>query len=239
MQQSEGCVVHRTVVYKRKNVARTVAVQQSFVEIKPFYATYSLSNHGWRNGRQGPTTRPQLSTTSVRVIFAEQEQREKCLSNENLNPPQKSRGTFSTVPLYLPSFKNALFWVITKLVVAKAWNHAALSLCLRDRRLCPNTAVCVEIALHGLTSKWRKLWSKLIFRLLCTNLCIQYNETNVIRLSLNLLIIKGLYIFQALLSQPQEAQHKRHLVHSVRTNWHYTHAIYQMPFVLHLLRMCK
>jgi hypothetical protein len=32
----------------------------------------------------------------------------------------------------------------------------------------------------------------------------------------NLLRIKGLYIFQALLAHPQEALHKRHLVYCVR-----------------------
>jgi hypothetical protein len=37
------------------------------------------------------------------------------------------------------------------------------------------------------------------------------------RFSFNLLSIKGLYIFQALLALPQEALHKRHLVYCVRT----------------------
>jgi hypothetical protein len=50
-------------------------------------------------------------------------------------------------------------------------------------------------------------------------LCItvyQYNETNVIHFSFSLLRIKGLYMFRALLAYPQEAMHKRHLVHCVR-----------------------
>jgi hypothetical protein len=73
--------------------------------------------------------------------------------------------------------------------------------------------------------------------------------------SLNLLRIKGLYMFRALLAHPQEVLHKLHLVYCVRAisvgcgtvavksqltaNWHYTHAIYQMPFVQGLLRMSK
>jgi hypothetical protein len=38
----------------------------------------------------------------------------------------------------------------------------------------------------------------------------QYNETNVMHFLLNLLRIKGLYMFQALLAHPQESLHKRH-----------------------------
>jgi hypothetical protein len=44
----------------------------------------------------------------------------------------------------------------------------------------------------------------------------QYNETNVMHCSFNLLRIKGLYMFRALLAHPQEALHKRHLVYCVR-----------------------
>jgi hypothetical protein len=62
--------------------------------------------------------------------------------------------------------------------------------------------------------------------------------------------IKGLYTFRALLAHPQEALHKRHLVYCVRVmsvgfanpgvaNRHNTHAVYQVPFVQHLLRMSK
>jgi hypothetical protein len=40
----------------------------------------------------------------------------------------------------------------------------------------------------------------------------QYNEINVMHFSLNLLRIKGLYMFRALLAHPQEVLHKRHLV---------------------------
>jgi hypothetical protein len=43
-----------------------------------------------------------------------------------------------------------------------------------------------------------------------------YYETNMMHISLNLLRIKGLYMFQALLAHPQEVQHKRHLVYCVR-----------------------
>jgi hypothetical protein len=44
----------------------------------------------------------------------------------------------------------------------------------------------------------------------------QYNETNVIHFSFNLVRIKGLYTFRALFAHPQVALHKRHLVYCVR-----------------------
>jgi hypothetical protein len=44
----------------------------------------------------------------------------------------------------------------------------------------------------------------------------QYNETNVMHFSLNLLRIKGLYMFRVLLAHPQEALNKRYLVYCVR-----------------------
>jgi hypothetical protein len=44
----------------------------------------------------------------------------------------------------------------------------------------------------------------------------QYNETNVMQFSFNLLRIKGLYMLRTLLAYPQEALHKRHLVYYVR-----------------------
>jgi hypothetical protein len=44
----------------------------------------------------------------------------------------------------------------------------------------------------------------------------QYSETNMMHFSFNLLRIKGLYMFRALLAHPQEALHKRHLVYWVR-----------------------
>jgi hypothetical protein len=42
-----------------------------------------------------------------------------------------------------------------------------------------------------------------------------YSETNVIHFLFNLLRIKGLYMFRALLAHPQEVLHKRHLVYCV------------------------
>jgi hypothetical protein len=44
----------------------------------------------------------------------------------------------------------------------------------------------------------------------------QNSETNVMHFFLNLLRIKGLYIFRALLAHPQEVLHKRHLLYCVR-----------------------
>jgi hypothetical protein len=61
----------------------------------------------------------------------------------------------------------------------------------------------------------------------------QYNETNVMHFSFNLLRIKCLYMFRALLTHPQEALHKRHLVYCTRilSVGSATVAIYQVPFV--------
>jgi hypothetical protein len=85
-----------------------------------------------------------------------------------------------------------------------------------------------------------------------TDAMIQYNETNVMRFSFNLLRIKGLYMFRALLDHPQEVLHKRQFVCCMRTmsvdgvtiavkhqfhfnlgtaNLLYTNALYQVPFV--------
>jgi hypothetical protein len=46
-------------------------------------------------------------------------------------------------------------------------------------------------------------------------ICCQYSETNVMHFSFNLLRIKGLYMFRALLAHPHEAMHKWHLVYCV------------------------
>jgi hypothetical protein len=43
----------------------------------------------------------------------------------------------------------------------------------------------------------------------------QYSETNVMHFLFNLLTIRGLYTFRALLANPQEALHKRYLVYCV------------------------
>jgi hypothetical protein len=43
----------------------------------------------------------------------------------------------------------------------------------------------------------------------------QYSETNTMHFLFNLLTIKGLYMFRALLAHRQEAPHKRHLVYCV------------------------
>jgi hypothetical protein len=44
----------------------------------------------------------------------------------------------------------------------------------------------------------------------------QYSEINVMHVLFNLLRIKGLYMFRALLAHPQEALHKEHLVYCLR-----------------------
>jgi hypothetical protein len=43
----------------------------------------------------------------------------------------------------------------------------------------------------------------------------QYSETNVMHFLFSLLRIKSLYMFRALLTHPQEALYKRHLVYCV------------------------
>jgi hypothetical protein len=43
----------------------------------------------------------------------------------------------------------------------------------------------------------------------------QYNETNVMHFSFNILRIKGPYMFRALLAHPREAVHKRRVVYCV------------------------
>jgi hypothetical protein len=44
----------------------------------------------------------------------------------------------------------------------------------------------------------------------------QYSENNVTHFLFNLLRIKGLYMFRALLVHPQEALHKRNLIYCMR-----------------------
>jgi hypothetical protein len=52
---------------------------------------------------------------------------------------------------------------------------------------------------------------------MCTNPgMFQYSETNEMHFLFNLLRIKGLYMFRALLAHPQESLHKLHLVYCVR-----------------------
>jgi hypothetical protein len=68
----------------------------------------------------------------------------------------------------------------------------------------------------------------------------QYSETKVMHLLFSLLRNKGPYMFRALLAHPQQALHKRHLVYCLRVmSTDNTDAIYQVPFVLNLLRMNK
>jgi hypothetical protein len=49
-----------------------------------------------------------------------------------------------------------------------------------------------------------------------TAITSQYSETNVTYFLFSLLRIKGLYMFRALLADPQEPMHKGHLVYCVR-----------------------
>jgi hypothetical protein len=53
------------------------------------------------------------------------------------------------------------------------------------------------------------------FALVCFSFT-QYSETNLMHFLFNLLRIKGLYMFRALLAHPQEVLHEQHLVYCVR-----------------------
>jgi hypothetical protein len=68
-----------------------------------------------------------------------------------------------------------------------------------------------------LSSEW-KVEATSFFETLThiNNFFCQYSETNVIHFSFSLLRIKFLYMFRALLTHPQEALYKRHLVYYVR-----------------------
>jgi hypothetical protein len=84
-----------------------------------------------------------------------------------------------------------------------------------------------------------------------------YSETNVMHFLFNLLSIKGLYMFRALLTHPQEAPHKQHLLYLLacyvgwlHQGWSSTPTrglptdttstqVYQVPFVRCLVRMSK
>jgi hypothetical protein len=61
----------------------------------------------------------------------------------------------------------------------------------------------------------KTLLSNLMFSWPCITV-YQHSETNVMHFSFNVLRIKGLYMFRALLAHPQEVLHKRHLVYCVR-----------------------
>jgi hypothetical protein len=53
-------------------------------------------------------------------------------------------------------------------------------------------------------------------RKFCNSSACHCSETNVMHFLFNLLRIKGLYMYRALLTHPQEALHKRHFVYCVR-----------------------
>jgi hypothetical protein len=66
----------------------------------------------------------------------------------------------------------------------------------------------------------------------------QCNGTNVMHFSFNLLRIKGLYMFRALLAYPQEGLHKRHLLYSIaciRSQYCIASAYYAAPPVYFMI----
>jgi hypothetical protein len=73
-----------------------------------------------------------------------------------------------------------------------------------------------------------------------TGIISQYSKTNVMHYLFNLLRIKALYMFRALLANLQEALHKQHVVRVYCCIWnsnpgaanrHNTRALYQVLFV--------
>jgi hypothetical protein len=90
-------------------------------------------------------------------------------------------------------------------------------------RLFENTSF--ESLIEQLTSGWLQIFSRFKIKHIPdfgsnkdtnTPVSVGYNKTNVMQFSFNLLRIKDLYMFRALLALPQEVLHKRHLVHCVR-----------------------
>jgi hypothetical protein len=72
---------------------------------------------------------------------------------------------------------------------------------------------------HGITSDCTETGSEasLVYSVGCLASFVhmvvdQYSETNVMHILFNLLRIRGLYMFRALLVHPQEALHKQYLV---------------------------
>jgi hypothetical protein len=92
---------------------------------------------------------------------------------------------------------------------------------------------------HVSKTKWQRALKVTFINLMFGWPCItvyQYSENNVIQLLFNLLRIKGIYTFRALLTHAQEALNKRHLVYCGRVmsvgcsnpgaaNWQHTRNI--------------
>jgi hypothetical protein len=80
-----------------------------------------------------------------------------------------------------------------------------------------DVAVSADVTVNGISAGYvsRHVVSDLLFCWPCI-MVYQYSETNVMHFLFNLLRIKGLYMFRALLAQPQEVLHKRRLVDCVR-----------------------
>jgi hypothetical protein len=80
-----------------------------------------------------------------------------------------------------------------------------------------NIVLILYISIRLSLGHWKakgSAWKRKAYLMFCWPCIIvyQYSETNVMHFLFNLLRIKGLYMFRALLSHPQEVLHKRHLV---------------------------
>jgi hypothetical protein len=73
-----------------------------------------------------------------------------------------------------------------------------------------------RVPFNRFTSLLLLLLLLLLFKKTVNTTKYQYSETNVMHILFNLLRIKGLYMFRALLAHPQEALRKRHLAYCVR-----------------------
>jgi hypothetical protein len=102
--------------------------------------------------------------------------------------------------------KNAVDYVFFKLTrkCAQCVHRSVKCICSNCKYFAPLTWA----AIHNVF---------LMFCWPCT-IVYQYNDTTVMHFTFNLLRIKGLYMFRALLAHPQETLHKRHLVYCVL--WH-------------------
>jgi hypothetical protein len=85
--------------------------------------------------------------------------------------------------------------------------NSLAQLCITIRKLHVSTLISIIIRLKYVVIKIRK-------NATCT-IHHQYSENNMMHFLFNLLSIKGIYMFPALLTHPQDALHKRHLVYYV------------------------
>jgi hypothetical protein len=90
----------------------------------------------------------------------------------------------------------------------KILHDAIIGMGIFERTSC---SCCFRTIRENLNGRWRTQ-----YKLNVLLIVYQYNETNVMHFSFNLLRMKSLYMFRALFAHPQEAPKKRQLVYCVR-----------------------